>query len=124
MDYTTAAGQVRLLIADTAADPLLDYDQVAGFLARWGVNPTDGITQRAAITRAAADALDTIATSEALISKVIRTQDLQTNGAQLAQALHAQATSLRTQARELDADEPVDGDGFGVLEFSPYPPVL
>jgi hypothetical protein len=122
IDYTTAAGQVRLLISDTGATPILADDQVAGFLARWALTPTDPATKRAGIGRAAADALDAIATSEALISKVIKTQDLATNGAQTAAALRAQAATLRARA---DADDELDdvndGSFVDVTEFTPYP---
>ena len=54
---------------------------------------------------AAADALDVIATSETLVGKVIRTQDLQTDGPKVAASLRAHAATLRDQAR---ADDEVD----------------
>lgn len=52
--------------------------------------------------RAAAYAVNAIATSEAIISKVIRTQDLQTNGAALASALlkHAEWLNARADKEE------------------------
>jgi hypothetical protein len=61
------------------------------------------------VRRAAADALDTIATSEVLVSKVIRTQDLSTDGAKVADALRKQAQVLRQQA---DAADAAEDDGF------------
>lgn len=57
---------------------------------------------------AAADALDTIATNEALVLKIIRTLDLQTDGARLADSLGKQADRLRAQADE----DPGDSSGF------------
>lgn len=98
IEYDTDEGKVRLLIADTDEDNLIFEDQaIKGFLS---------IARNRSIKRAAADALDTIATSEALISKVIRTQDLQTDGAKLADALRKHADSLRKQAND---DDEADG---------------
>lgn len=54
------------------------------------------------VKRAAAQALDVIADDEALTSKAIRTQDLQTDGPKVADSLRKRATSLREQA---DDDE-------------------
>lgn len=124
IDYTTALGQVRLLIADVGTAPILDDPQISGYLAMHGITQAD--TKDAAtwaVKRAAADALSAIATSEALIGKVIRTQDLTTDGAKVATELRAQATALREQAK---ADEEAAGaeDDEGVFlaaEFSPYP---
>lgn len=125
-DFTTARGQVRLLISDVSTDPaklILSDDMVDGFLARWTVEPDAGVTPRGPIGRAAADALDAIATSEALVSKVIRTGDgVTTDGAKLADALRKQAATLRAQADKDDIDEAADEDSFfGVAEFHPYP---
>jgi hypothetical protein len=95
MDYSTPAGQVRLLIADVSDDPgeqYLSSEQIAGYLT----------LNAGSVRRAAADALDAIASSEALVSKVIRSQDLQTDGAKLADALRAHADRLRVQAEDTD----------------------
>lgn len=97
IDYDTPVGQVRLLISDTdETEPILDDSHIDGFLKLNGDN----------VRRAAADALDAIASSEALVSKAIRTQDLQTDGAKVADALRKHADRLRAQA---DDDE---DDGF------------
>ena len=107
IDYTDPAQQVRLLIADVSTDPakrLLDDDQVTGYLAM-----NDGH-----VRRAAADALDAIATSETLVSKKIRTQDLSTDGPAVATALRAQATQLRQLANDED-----DVDLFDVVDTLP-----
>ena len=58
---------------------------------------------------AAADALDSIATQQALIQKKIKLLDLQTDGPALAQALRAHAKALRDRVL---ADEP----GFEIIE--------
>lgn len=78
---------VRLLIADTDAPNQIFTDaQLDQFL-----------TLETYVKLAAAQALDTIASNEALVSKKIRTLDLQTDGPAVATALHAQADSLREQ---------------------------
>lgn len=124
IDYATARGQVRLLTSDAneAAFVLTD-GEVGGFLSLHGVNPNDLGAPRSAVKRAAADILDAIATSEALTSKVIRTQDLSTDGAKTAAALREHAARLRAQAD--DEDDTAAGGFFDVAEFSPYPsPVI
>jgi hypothetical protein len=80
-------------------------------------NPDDvDYTSTIHIRRAAADAVDALATSEALISKVIKTEDLQTDGAKLANALIQRAIQLRRQAdKEEDALE-LD-TAFTVVDF-------
>ncbi|HET7398990.1 MAG TPA: hypothetical protein VFJ94_10755 [Intrasporangium sp.] len=90
MDYLPE-DQVRLLISDVSTDAakqILTDAQVGGYLA---INAGN-------VRLAAADALDAIASSEALVSKVIRTQDLATDGAKVADALRRHATSLRALA--------------------------
>lgn len=127
INYTTAGGQVRLLVSDVnEADFALDNDMVAGFLAMYGIPEAQalvGSVRRAAIYRAAADAIDTIATSEVLVSKVIRTGDgLTTDGAKVSEALRKRAWSLRQQADKDDkTDDGVTDSYFGVAEFTPYP---
>lgn len=86
LDPTTAVGQVRLLISDTDEDNLVFSDaEISAFLALEG----------ASVRLAAAQALDTIASNEVMVSKVIRTQDLATDGAKVADALRKHAASLR-----------------------------
>lgn len=112
IDYTTPAGQVRLLINDTTEGDFVFTDgEITAFLAMEDDN----------VKRAAAQALDTIADDEALTSKVIRTQDLATDGAKVADSLRKRAATLRAQADKADddADEgffefvPMNGDGCG-----------
>ena len=107
-DPTLAVEHVRLLIADVdASNQLLTDDQITAYLElnEWGVR------------RSAADALDAIASSEALISRKIRTQDLQTDGPAVADALRKHADRLRDQADKADDD---DGwFGFDVVDTLP-----
>lgn len=118
-DYTTAAAQLRLLIADLDDDAqVLTDDQVAGYLGMYGLTAAQAGAPLPQVKRAAADALDAIASSEALVSKKIRTQaGVSTDGPAVAAALRAHAKELRAQA---DADEDDDAD-VAVLEFQPYP---
>lgn len=110
VNYTnpTPRGMVRLLIADTdEANQILSDDMIDGYLA----------IEQGSAKRAGALALEAIASSETLVSKVIKTQDLQTNGPAVAADLRAHATSLRNQA-ETDED---DFLGWGTVDFVPYP---
>lgn len=102
---------VRLLIADTdPANRIFSTRQIAQFLR----------LNNDHVRRAAAQALDVLAANEALVSKVIKTQDLSTDGAKTADALRKQAAELRRQA---DAGEGEDDDatGFEIVEYEPYP---
>lgn len=109
LDYTTPAGQVRLLINDTtAADPVFSDTEITAFLTMEG-----GI-----VKRAAAQALDTIADDEALTGKVIRTQNgTSTDGTKVADALRKRAAVLREQA---DVElEDVDGGFYEIVAVNP-----
>lgn len=107
-DFTSPAGQVRLLIPDTAQDENDEYiftdGQIAAFLSIYKDN----------IKRAAAQALDVLATDTALLLKVVRTDDLQVDGVKVAAELRARAKSLREDA---DADDYEDAaaEGFQVV---------
>lgn len=106
IDYDTDLGRVRLLISDVdETAPTLTDAQLEALLDMEGDN----------VKLAAAAALDTIARSEALVGKVIRTQDLQTDAARLSAELRAHASELRRQVREDDDD---DG-GFDIVDFDP-----
>lgn len=123
--FTEATGQVRLLISDVdEANFILSDDMIAGYLAGYGTAGSGPVLPRGPILRAAADALDAIATSEALVSKVMQTVDgLQTDGAKVANSLRTRADSLRRQADREDGISP-DGPAdayFGVAAFRPFP---
>lgn len=105
IDYTSPVGQVRLLITDvseSADDQLFTDPQLQAFLAMAGDS----------VNRAAAKALRTIAASEVLVSKVIRTQDVSTDGAKV-------SAELRALAAELQAEADAEGDSefFEVVPF-------
>lgn len=105
-DYSTAIGQVRLLIPDTdqlsnlanpsgASEYIFNDSQVQAFLSLYGTN----------VKRAAAQAKLVLATSETLINKVIRTGDYATDGAKLGAELRAQAAELRLEADKDEAED-------------------
>lgn len=107
-DYSTAIGQVRLLIPDTEQlgdEPsyLFSDSQIQALLALY----SDGIK------RAAAAAKLILATSEALINKVIKTYDYQTDGAKLGAELRAQAADLKAEADRDDLDD--SSDNFSIV---------
>ena len=108
MDPTTMIGQVRLLATDVDEDNLIFRDaEITAFLTLEGDS----------IRLAAAQALDTIASNEALVSKKIRTQDLATDGPAVAAELRARAAALRKQVE--DGAE-TDDSGFDIADFDPY----
>ena len=101
VDYTTPVGQVRLIIGDLDVNKQIFGDgELEGFLAL-----ADG-----SVKRAAAEALDTIASSEALISKKITTQDRASDGPAVADALRKHAAALRGRAKE--EEEALEEESF------------
>lgn len=119
-DYSTAIGQVRLLIPDVEqldnlADPtaaaayIFSDPQIQAFLTLYSNN----------VKRAAAQAKLVLATSEALINKVIRTADYTTDGAKLGAELRAQAAALQSEA---DKDEAEDSyEEIALVSFTTKP---
>lgn len=94
INYTTAVGQVRLLINDVDETAVVfPDDQIEAFLTLEG----------GSVKRAAAQAIDAQATNEALAAKVLKDHVKETDGAKLADAMRKHADSLRQQATE-DAD--------------------
>lgn len=119
-----AIDTLRLLLADVDPDrQTLTDSHLTGFLKLQGIaQPQAEDGEPWQIRYAAADALDAIATSEALVGKVIRSQDLTTDGTKVAAELRAQAANHRArgdEAREAAAD--ATGDALTVIEFHPWP---
>lgn len=100
-----AAALVRLNISDLDPDnPILTDEQIESLLDNF-----DG-----SINRASARALRIIAASEVLIGKVIRTQDLSTDG-------RAVAYALRELAADYDrAAEADDAETEGAINLVPF----
>ena len=101
IDYTSPIGQVRVLIPDLRKledlrdlrnEPryLFTDDEILAFLA---VNNGN-------VKRAAADACDAIGMDKALQLLVLKTDDKQTDGAKLLDAIVKRAKTLRQQAKE------------------------
>lgn len=105
LDPTTDVGMVRLLIPDRDRTSLLFTDEeISAFLTLEG----------ASVKRASASALEVVASNEALIGKVIKDGDLQTDGAKLSAELRARAKELRRQADEDDSDT---AGGLDIIDF-------
>ena len=95
-DLATANGQVRLLLNDVDQTTMVFTDaEITAFLSLEGD----------VVKLAAAQAIDTNATDQALTSKVLRTQYVTTDGAKLADAMRKHADALRAQhAASVDDD--------------------
>lgn len=104
-DTGTTVGQIRLLIFDTdSSNYVFEDDELSTFYDVEGDS----------LKRAAALALETMASNEAFVLKVIRLMDLQTNGAQTAKALMERAAALRKQA---DDEEYAEDGAFDIAEW-------
>lgn len=109
-DVSGDPGKVRLLLNDVDRDTaVFNDDEIQAFLDLEG----------GSVKLAAAQAIDTNATNEALATKVLRTQDLTTDGAKLADAMRKHADALRVQAAD-EATE-ADSDDYGFTLVSPVP---
>lgn len=104
IDYATDVGKVRLLIPDVDAEAQILIDpQIDALLSMEG-----------SVKLAVAAALELIASNEALVGKVITTQDLSTDGTKVAAELRARAAGMRQQVDEGVGDDSV---GFDVVDF-------
>jgi len=117
-DYATVVGQIRLLIPDVeqlenlanpSADAAYIFEdaQIQAFATLYSNN----------VKRAAAQAKLVLATSEALINKVIRTADYTTDGAKLGAELRAQAKELQAEADKDDLADAYDSS-FTVVGYN------
>ena len=119
-DFGSVIGQVRALIPDVEQVDYSDNGTAeymftdAHLRGLYAIAMGEG---SARIYRAAASALRALAVSEGLIQKVIRTEDLQTDGAKLAGALLAGAKQLEDQANAADEDSEI----MMVVDFQPLP---
>lgn len=104
-DVSSERGRVRLLVPDTSPTAFVFEDaEVDAFL----------LLEGGSVRRAAALALETLASNQALVLKVIKLMDLQTDGAKLSDALLKRAGLLRAQA---EADEMAGGAMFDWAEM-------
>lgn len=102
-DFKTPTGKVRLHTADLSEPPKISDAIIHGYLGLYGWDEADeAATTDQCVWRAAADALDAMATSETMVSKKVRTQDLSTDGPAVAAELRQKAAELRARADEAD----------------------
>ncbi|MEO9246462.1 hypothetical protein ABDK96_02060 [Citricoccus nitrophenolicus] len=95
INFTTPVGLVRLNITDLDENaPLLSDDMITGLLVASDEN----------VNRATARALRIIATSEVLVAKKIRTQDLSSDGPAVSAELRAQADEYDGRADTEDGE--------------------
>jgi hypothetical protein len=103
----SARDNVRLLIGDTdITAPVFENEELDALLALESQN----------VLRTAAMALETIASSQVQVLKVIRLMDLTTDGASVSRELRARAAQLRSRADDLEAAE--DDGAFDVAEMT------
>lgn len=88
-----------LEVAITASVTMLTDEEITALLGQYADSDN-------AVKLAAADSMDIIASSEAMISKKIKILDLQTDGAAIADSLRKHADSLRKQVFSQDMVEP------------------
>jgi hypothetical protein len=105
-DPTTNRGLVRLLISDVdVANPLFQDADVDAYL---------GLASQS-VKRAAATALETIASSESLLRQKIKLVDLMLDGPAVATSLREHAKNLRAEAE--DEESWTDGGAFDIAEM-------
>lgn len=103
----SARDNVRLLIADTDVTNAVFEDEELDALL---------VLESSNVLRTAAMALETIASSQVQVLKVIRLMDLTTDGAAVSRELRARAKELRARADQLEAAE--DDGAFDVAEMT------
>jgi len=119
-DFASPIGRIRALIPDVEQ---VDYSDegTAQYLFSdahlSGLYAISSGNDPARLYRAAASALRALAVSEGLIQKVIRTEDLQTDGAKLASALLSGAKALEDRADMAEEEE----DAMIIVDFQPLP---
>ncbi len=106
-DVSTEVGKVRMLIGDKDDGNIIFQDEeVAAYLTLNDDN----------VRRAAAEMLETMASSETMVLKVVRLLDISTDGAAVARSLREHAKQLRTEADNADAAD--DGGAFDYAELN------
>jgi hypothetical protein len=106
-DLATDIGRVRRTIPDrTEQDAIWSDEEIASFIS------DEGGSWRLAT----ALALETIASDNLLVLKVLRVQNIETNTDKMAQALMQRATKLREIDTAFDSDDGGDFDFAEVVE--------
>ncbi len=105
-DLATDTGKVRFLINDhDEANVILQDEEIQAAL----------LLNEENVKRAAAAALDVIASNQTMVLKVIRLLDISTDGAAVARSLREHANQLRAEADIADAGE--EGGMFDYAEM-------
>lgn len=119
-DFSSNVGRIRSLIPDVEQ---ADYSGEGNPEYMFSDAHLDSLYEmahgagNARLYRAAASALRALAVSEGLIQKVIRTEDLQTDGAKLTNALLAGARQLEERANQVEDEE----ESMMIVDFQPLP---
>lgn len=119
-DFSSTIGRIRALIPDVEQVDYTDEGSSEYMFSDAHLNGLYAIasgSDPARLYRAAASALRALAVSEGLIQKVIRTEDLQTDGAKLASALLAGAKALEDRADMTEDEE----EAMVIVDFQPLP---
>lgn len=127
-EINSPIGRVRKYIPDMVqlenperpTDPAAYYFsdlEIAGYLYEYAGESTN--PSRHQVKRAAADAIEALANNEALVLKKIKTEDLETDGAKVADSLRRGAAALRKQADDEEGEESVM---FEVIPFKHFHP--
>lgn len=119
-DYASPVGQVRTLISDTTQE---DYDQNGTpryLLSDGQLTALISARGEGKLYGATADALRALAANEILIGKYIRTQDLQTDGAKVGDALRLLAREYENKQKQDDDDNALEEFAFEIVDFR-YP---
>lgn len=122
-DLSSRVGRVRKYIPDLVqledpknpeAEPSYYFSdlEIEGYITEYAGDVAD--PARWLVRRAAADAIDALANNEALVLKKIKTEDLETDGAAVANSLRAGAKRLRDEAND---EEAADQQDFIIVPF-------
>lgn len=120
-DFGSTVGKIRALIPDVERVDYEDRGEEEYMFSDAHLHSLHAISvgsEMGRIYRAAASALRALAVSEGLIQKVIRTEDLQTDGAKMTSALLGAARSLDDRAEQADDDEE---SSLLIVDFQPVP---
>lgn len=115
-DYTSLVGQVRALTNDVEqrVDPARTDDGPQYLISDGQLTALLSVSKQRPKFAAAA-VMDMIASNEALVSKKIRTEDLQTDGPAVANAIRLHAQNLRAEAQH---DYLEDSADFNIVDHS------
>lgn len=125
VDFTSPVGKVRALIPDVEQVDfngtgtlayLFSDSHLESFLSLYTADEDVPAVQ---ILQAAAHACEAVGMSEALVSKVTKTEDLQTDGAKVANVFLLRARALRQEADKIEEAEL--SSAFTIVDFQPYP---